>query len=273
MIIEESNNHRKVDKMSLDTPSKIEYKEFKQSANTLFKFMKEIDYLKMVLKDSAIIPRYNTEKIDYLNIPMFEEIAFPMVCFCDINLTKLNLHTENYGSYGIGLKKEAIYKKIDIEPIHYVRSNSNELIDFKKAFNTSLKPIEEELVPLSNYLSTSLLYMKPIFGTDNEEKICCFHDEREWRYIPKVDESELNMVLFGNNLTTHYKDLSTKAMENNPKYWLKIEPEDINYILIENEDEIIELSNYINGLDRYSEEERLNMISKILILNNLGKDW
>lgn len=77
----------------------FKYIESKQSANTLFKFMKKIDYLKEIIENSAIIPRYNNEIIEYLKLGVVNEIAFPMICFCDINLTKLKSHSEIYGSF------------------------------------------------------------------------------------------------------------------------------------------------------------------------------
>lgn len=263
--------------IALNEPKFIEYIDSEQSANTLFKFMKKIDYLKEILENCAIIPRYYDEIIDYLKITLFEKIAFPMSCFCDINLTKLNLHSKTYGKFGIGIKKEWAYRNIDIEPIHYVNPYSNEIKDFRKAFLNALKNTDENSKEISNYLSTSLLYMKPIFGLmENEEGIknYCFHDEREWRYIPSIKEENITPILTGKMLTETYKNISNKAIKSNKKYWLKFSPEDINYLIVGNEEQGLELANYINILkDKYTESQRLSMISKILILDNLGKDW
>lgn len=75
-------------------------------------------------------------------------------------------------------------------------------------------------------------------------------------------------------LTETYKNISNKAIRSNKKYWLKFSPEDINYLIVENEEQSLELANYINTLkDKYTESQRLSMISKVLILDNLGKDW
>lgn len=182
------------------------------------------------------------------------------------------------GVSGIGLKKEHIYENEDIEPIHYVNPNSNEVKDFRKAFTTALANTDESMDDLSNFVSTSLLYMKPIMGemrtgTKNTTTLC-FHDEKEWRYIPKIDENSISLVLKGKMLTDSYKNLLNQALKENDKYWLKFSPEDINYLIVEDENESTELAKFINGLkQKYTEEQRMNIISKILILNNLGKDW
>lgn len=76
-----------------------------QSANTLFRFFKKADYLFDTLEKSAMIPRYYVETIDYLNVQM-KHIAYPMICFCDINLHKMSEHIGFYGAYGIAFSKE-----------------------------------------------------------------------------------------------------------------------------------------------------------------------
>ncbi len=261
----------------INEPKEIEYIESEQSANTLFKFMRKIDYLKEIIRDCAIVPRYNDEIIDYLKITLIDErIAFPMTCFCDINLTKLNLHAKKYGKFGIGIKKEWAYKHIDIEPIHYINPTSSEMNDFREAFLEALSDNDKNLEKVSNYLLTSLLYMKPILGLmDNGESIksYCFHDEREWRYIPHIDEKDMNLILRDKYLTDTYKSIANEALRLNKKYWLKFSPEDINYIIVENDKEAIELAEYIYALKKYTSNQILGMISKILILDNLGKDW
>ena len=64
------------------------YDDYVQSANTLFHFMKKGAYLKDALARKALVPRYCTEDISYLNIRsegnVYSEIAVLQKCFCDI---------------------------------------------------------------------------------------------------------------------------------------------------------------------------------------------
>ena len=76
-----------------------------QSADTLFHFVDKLEYLLPVIEKFAIIPRYCTENIDYLQIGM-NKIAYPMLCFCDINLHKMQDHISFYGGYGIAFSKK-----------------------------------------------------------------------------------------------------------------------------------------------------------------------
>ena len=63
---------------------------YTQSANSLFHFMKQPEFLINSLKKKALFPRYCVEKIDYLNLSsseaLFSEIAILDKCFCDIFL-------------------------------------------------------------------------------------------------------------------------------------------------------------------------------------------
>lgn len=62
--------------------------DYVQSANSLFHFMKEADYLKDALGRSALVPRYCVETIDYLGIKsrgkLYDKIAVLQKCFCDL---------------------------------------------------------------------------------------------------------------------------------------------------------------------------------------------
>ena len=151
--------------------------------------------------------------------------------------------------------------------------------DFKKAFKTALNSKEdsEDIQILENYLLTSMIYKKPVFGymyINEEKERLCFHDEKEWRYIPKLDSKKINQILWGKTLTREYMFKCNKTLEMKQKYWLKITPADINYIIVDTEEEATNMAKFINNIPNlYNDDEKLNLISKIIILSNLGKDW
>lgn len=105
----------------------------KQSANTLFRFFTKKEYLFNVIKNSALNPRYYVENVEYLNIER-KKVAYPMICFCDINLHKISGHIDFYGKYGIAFSKEWGKMK-GIQPIQYINPNSILSKDFSEVFN------------------------------------------------------------------------------------------------------------------------------------------
>lgn len=94
------------------------------SANSLFHFTPKLDFLESILI-KGFQPRFSLENIsgsstlDYTD----EELAYPMVCFCDIPLSNVEKHSSTYGKYAIGLTKEwGIINKIS--PILYYYKDS-----------------------------------------------------------------------------------------------------------------------------------------------------
>ena len=89
--------------LTSDQVSYLPYDDYAQSANTLFHFMKKSEYLKSILLRRAIVPRYCTETIDYLNIHnsvrAFNEVAILQKCFCDIPFHKL---ADSFAVNGVG---------------------------------------------------------------------------------------------------------------------------------------------------------------------------
>lgn len=254
----------------------------KQSANVLFKFMKEFKYLKDILDKKAILPRYCEESIEYLDIKSSDKklnkIVFPMVCFCDINFSRLEEHVYYYGKFGIGFSKEWAIKK-GVQPIHYINENSSIKKDisylFSKAYNDELN---ESLAEYNNYLFIHLLYMKPIIGKMRREGDYDgrnFTDEKEWRFIPKVEDKHgLPIILEDQYIEndTAYNSFS-EGITQVEDWWLKFEFNDIEYLMVENEAYRQKLIEFILENNNIENKDKYILISKILVYDIINKDW
>lgn len=171
----------------------LPYDDYAQSANTLFHFMSKSEYLKSILINRAIVPRYCMENIEYLNIHIgdvsFKEVAILQKCFCDIPfhkltdnfelsgvgdtykllnndekliLTKNNTHPDYYGKYAIAFSKSWGENK-NLQPVNYLNENSQYTIEFTKLFDSVLSAVsipEEYVSDILNRLS----FMKPLRG-------------------------------------------------------------------------------------------------------------
>ena len=133
-----------------------------QSADTLFHFVSKLEYLSQIIERFAFVPRYCVEDIDYLNINL-KQSAYPMICFCDINLHRLHDHIHFYGGdgYGIAFEKRWGIKQA-IQPVQYINPNSPLANDFKIAFNESIASDLDQST--QDYLLTQMLFLKPIQG-------------------------------------------------------------------------------------------------------------
>ncbi len=258
-----------------EIPAKLKWSN---SANILCNYMRELEYLEIILKNKAIIPRYVIEPLDYLKIEGLHKIAFPMTCFCDIPLSKVGSHMSRYGRYGLALDKQAIISKFKVQPIHYINPESPLAGDFKSAFSdyyNAGKKVHEEDKILLNYLMSAMMYMKPISGiekVEGEERPYIFQDECEWRYIPTEDfPSNLKLMLSGNMATENAKNYYSKALQSHKETWIKFDWGDIRYIIVPDE---IALKRIIESIKELplDDTQKYILISRIEVSMRFAED-
>ena len=241
----------------------------KQSANSLFRFFKKSEYLFSTIEKKAMIPRYYVENTEYLKIG-FNQIAYPMICFCDITVHRLGEHMNTYGNYGIAFSKSWGIKQ-GIQPLQYVNENSILCKDFSEAFNISIDEAKEDNI--ADFLLTQMYYMKPIEGImprEGKDIKKNFTDECEWRYIPDVNSIELPQVVPESNIP--YIDVLNKTMSENNDVWLKFDFNDIRYIILQTNKDFEDLCEI---LYRIIDDElvRRKLISKVIIWDEAKEDF
>lgn len=213
------------------TESRYINDDYAQSANTLFHFMKEPQYLKEILLKKAIVPRFCKENIEYLRIRCgekdFKEIYVLQKCFCDIPFHKLtevfkltglgetyeslsdsekfvlsqnNTHLDFYGEYAIAFSK-GWGEKNNLQPIHYLNDESGYTKDFSSLVTKVLSEDNVEDI-FANDVLNRLSFIKPVRGIMSRKMkrqdknldvdlYKNFHDEKEWRYVPARETLDL----------------------------------------------------------------------------------
>ncbi|MDF2536400.1 MAG: abiGI [Bacillales bacterium] len=307
--------------------------DYAQSANTLFHFVKKFDYLKNILTNKAIVPRYCVENIDYLNIQVDNEIvkkiAVLQKCFCDIPIHKIttvlslkgigenfekltlneksraekyNTHTDFYGEYAIAFSKKW-GEKNNLQPIQYLNSESFYTNSFVSAFKQAVES-DDLLNEVADDINNRLAFIKPLRGTmqrqfqrDNSDNVTVaskitiefiknFHDEQEWRFIPETKTLEcldLEQIIADSNIIdSDYLNQINSGLKRN-KYntiWLKYRYEDVRYIIVPDSRARMNMINTILGIDKSRFEthsavdiQKQLMISKILVLDEIRRDW
>lgn len=252
-----------------------------QSANSLFKFMGQLDYLKDIIKNLAIKPRYYEEDLSYLEIEELDKIAIPMSCFCDIHLNKLMPHMELYGYYGIGLNKEWGLKK-GIQPIQYINKQSPLRGDISKALHKTFSQSKEDTKIFeiyNNHLLTTIFFMKPVEGKmfrDSGYRTCNFHDEKEWRYVPSFEslDTQLPQVIREKEkMNKKSYDHFSAAIVKKKELWLEIDISEIRYLLVRSKLDREELIDFILDQQSLSDKEKYVLFSRILVVDELREDW
>lgn len=266
------------------------------SANTLFHFTSNMDNLLGILRE-GFYPRYCLE--DQSHIGIENEVAIPMVCFCDIQLSQIRNHVEYYGKYALGLSKEWGIRN-RISPIMYtipnaistemIKSNLNiipnyspndmsnminnaSFIDNKNPLNLLVQVISRQYA----FLSFLKAYEGRFWKNKNylEEEVR-FYDEREWRFVPVFEDMIRHDVPHylekDKFLNVQYRNNANKLV--NLFFNIPFKPNDIKYIIIENESEILDIMDKISDIKGKFSTNEVNILkTRIITMEQILNDF
>lgn len=252
------------------------------SSSSLFHFTSNLESLKSILQHD-FVSLYSAETFLNLISKKHEEIglnkAVPMVCFCDIPISKVSRHSGVYGNYAIGLTKEWAIKN-QISPVIYSYSDSAISNNLMKMFEAVVKESNEQAI---NNFDGLVQFIKPYAGDFHRKgqilKNIRFYDEREWRYIPDIFKDSKNSWLRASEKETLEESIiATNKILLETKYssaLLKFEAKDIKHIIVKNESEIHNLVSFFKSLksNKYSIEEIEILMTKINCLEDIIADY
>ncbi|MBI9015616.1 MAG: hypothetical protein JEZ08_25580 [Clostridiales bacterium] len=223
------------------------------SAETLFHFMQEFDYLKQAL-EKQFSPRYYKEDVR----PFFGKAVYIAVkCFCDIPLSLVTEHSKTYGKYSIGLKKEWGIKA-NLNPVTYFNKDSDYIDSIRESYNSNIDIINDEnfnsgdrilfdLGVTMRLMQRSFLNFKPLKGRmwrEGKWKYNVdFYNEREWRYISKFKNwvsSEDGLISYKQFLLEedlHNQEIEKFNIALSEVEKVEFDYDDINFIIVETDEE------------------------------------
>ncbi len=256
------------------------------SSNTLFHFTNSADNIIKIIK-TGFEPRFCLEEFITQLITGQKadkvEVAIPMTCFCDLPLSMIDSHLDFYGSYGIGLSKQWGQSK-GLTPITYIHDNSTQIKylaqvaslifqAFKGELDFQNLPIEKNPLVALSELSA---FFKPYTGEmwrKNKYEMIRFYDEREWRYVPFLNLSDIHYRLKKEEFLNEIKRASANEViaRNFP---LTFEYSDIKYLIVNTESEMVALSDALDMMhDLYTEEHRKVLKTKIVSSEQIKEDF
>lgn len=247
------------------------------SSDFLFHFTTKIEHLESILLN-YFMPFYCLEKLDYLNLIDSKtndsfEMAFPLICFCDIPTPLQKTHKSKFGDYGIGLDKSwGIENRLT--PVLYTHKYSMPSINLKYFAElyerlSDNKILEQELQGLNNHISYLLMNYKSYEGfayikelQNFDSKITRFYDEREWRFLPiECNELKLNLTRDEFETKTILETENRKVQKDNK---LKFRLSDIKYLYLKQDSEIDPFLKTLNT--KYIDSEIEEIKQKICII-------
>lgn len=244
----------------------------KPKSNNLFHFTKSRETLKLMMK-YGFWPRYCLEDVNWIGWSKHEYVAYPMVCFCDIPLSRISEHVAFYGEFGIGLSRQWAESN-GLNPVLYIAGENRMAASFRE-LNEHANKFEEgtDRTAAKVTMRYLLAHSKPTSGrmvVEGKPVEKAFYQESEWRYVPKHQSIAAYL------LKTQFEDLSVleKNNELTKKHCLiNFGPQDIRYIFVKSDSDIPDIVNFIQvELDRYPGVDQKILMSRIVSLESLSED-
>lgn len=250
---------------------------------------------------SIVINELYPEIASYMrvNAEIKPYIAIPMICFCDIPLTRAKRHSDFYGKFIIGIDKDfarTLYGDL-LNPVIYRISDDfnyalNDLSVIKaKFFNQDEQ--SKDFYNVKRSLNQIIGLTKQYSGNFQGEERYCFYDEREWRILLPYDydknvkwywnvnpkdfllkKDDYNSILY--KTPWAYRGFVQELDKNNEENFSKF----ITHIIVEEDKDIPKIVKFILdkkqnlfGYNNISEDIREILVSKVSSFNRIEKDF
>lgn len=208
-----------------------------------------------------------------------------------------NTHFDLYGEFAIGFAKNWSERN-RLQPIHYLNTDSSYSGHFQQVLSQALNAEDlpdafaEDVLyrlafikPLRGIMQRSIERSKGNYITVDIYKN--FHDECEWRFVP--DHTAVAKVHL-ENVTANPRIVGDKERmkainqslegERYNALWLRFDYDDIRYFIVPDAHHRIKLIEAISEIpdDMFSSKDNIQLqkqvlISKILVLDEIRKDW
>lgn len=249
---------------------RLNFNKMNARTKTLFHFTKSLEILQKILKE-GFWPQYSLEDTAWIanNIP--SRLAWPMVSFCDIPISRLDEHTDSYGYYGVGLSRKR-WKSTGLNPVLYISPNSA----LRQFLAELISQTLTNPVPRTKTLGMYLLgHCKPLVG-DVSNNLKDFYSECEWRYIPWVEGAD-GQNKYGFFLTeSDFRDENKRREANAERRldrMLEFVPADVRYLLVKTPDDAHKLVRFIESqMNHYDDFARDVLKTRILVWEDISSD-
>ncbi|AYL94258.1 abortive infection system antitoxin AbiGi family protein [Mucilaginibacter celer] len=264
------------------------YTELKKT-NTLFHSIREYSNLKNIISDKGFRASYADESIAGYNVKIL------MISFSNVALLESQSQV-NYGNYTIGLTLKWGIKN-GLEPVMYTYNESYMGATFFENYfvaakdSAILKVLQDkgktdsanfglvlDLDQISENSYNMLMHLKPYVVTNKSGKEFIAYNDREWRYLCKIENSH-SAIFEKSYVHGAYNPLYMEAQSfpkpYTPNPVLLFELDDIKYVVVEHKSqkrEIFELLQESFGKDEVMKKNidgDLDILSRDTMWNNL----
>ena len=247
----------------------------------LFFHFTSSEALKGILVSRLFLPSYCLEHFDdILPASSIYQVSYvPLVSFCDLTITQLSQisrHTDDFGKFGIGLRKEWGEDK-GVSPVVYVHNKSQpskNIYNLITVFNSKSKSLPEDdfYSGIRGKLIDFFKFIKPYKGIWQKnkrlERQIKYYDEREWRYSPTSQKFKVfSATKKGNEAIV---DRLSKDLKKHKV--LGFTPDDIKFIIIDKQSDIEGFFKVIEKM-KITRNKKSELKTKIITFDEIRDDY
>lgn len=197
-----------------------------------------------ILETKKLLYSYSKERI----VPSFKlnPVAFPMISVSDYPLSEIGNNQWAYGNYCIGFKQEWGVRS-GFSPVCYCSNGSRSLRQIDQLLQEAIKTNSQRLFGLAMFIFAHMKFVQaPLETKKRRFKNYRFFDEREWRVVPYITETDGAEVMpflteVGYN---EYKDahIGSSLLD----LGVEFQYDDIIYIIVEEDSDISKVKSILN---------------------------
>ena len=212
------------------------------SSNILWHQTNEKGFYK-ILKSKRLRYSYCLERV----VPSFKlaPIAFPMISVSDYPFSEIGNNQWTYGNYCLGFKQSWGIKS-GFSPVWYFSFGSRGLRQLDVLLEDALSADSKGRFGAIMYLFANMKFVQaPLKTKEHEYERYRFYDEREWRivpYITETDKAEYMPFLTEEGYTKYKKQHSGSSLMD---IGVDFSYDDIKYIIVDNEGDILKTSSIV----------------------------
>lgn len=189
-----------------------------------------------ILESKKLLYSYCLERI----IPVFDlkPTAFPMISVSDYPFSEISNNNWTYGNYCIGFRQNWGIK-VGFSPVCYCSYGSRVLQQLNVLLKEAIKTESKKLFGVAMFMFAHMKFVQaPLKTKDKLFEKYRFYDEREWRvvpYITETDEAEILPFLIEDSYKEYKKNHNNSSLLN---MGVDFQYEDIHYIIVESEEDV-----------------------------------
>ena len=189
-----------------------------------------------ILESKQLLYSYSLERI----IPTFKlkPVAFPMISVSDYPFSEIGNNNWAYGNYCIGFRQDW-GEKVGFSPVCYCSYGSRSLRQLDVLLNEAIKTGSQSMFGLSMFIFSHMKFVQAPLKTKKKSfERYRFYDEREWRVVPYITETDKAEVLPFLNEDDYVEYKETHNGNSLLNFGVEFQYEDLHYIIVESEADV-----------------------------------